>query len=296
MHRAKSIFITSATTFWIVNSVLGFTKGLSNQGWHFGLILTAMIPVLFLIRLFVFKTPRTSRNLWFITALVFFGVCWGIWHFMVSESHWIFMVLSMINFALWIIYIYWYSFLPKISSNEIRLGQQMPELILLDQNGKSISSKVFGGKKLIYLFYRGNWCPLCMAQIKEISKQYQRINKLGVEVLLISPQPQQHTINLANKMNVPFLFLTDIDNTSAKQLGIYASGGTPFGMEIFGYDSDTVLPTVIIADESGKIIYFDQTDNYRIRPDPDTFLSIIDNNKESNLSQKNILSSNPMIL
>lgn len=287
MHKAKSIFITTATTFWIVISILAFTKGLSNQGWHFGLILTAMIPVLFLIRLFAFKTPRTSRNLWSIMALGFFGVCWGIWHFIVSESHWIFMVLPMINFALWVIYIYWYSVLPKISSNEIKTGKQMPELILLDQNGESVSTKIFSGKKQIYLFYRGNWCPLCMAQIKEISKQYQRIKKLGIEVLLISPQPQQHTINLAHKMNVPFRFLTDIDNTSAKLLGIYAAGGAPFGMEILGYDSDTVLPTVIIADESGKIIYFDQTDNYRIRPDPNTFLSIIDNSKESNFNQKN---------
>ncbi len=43
-----------------------------------------------------------------------------------------------------------------------------------------------------------------------------------------------------------------------------------------GYDSDTVLPTVIITDEKGKIIFVDLTDNYRVRPEPETFLQIID--------------------
>jgi len=41
-----------------------------------------------------------------------------------------------------------------------------------------------------------------------------------------------------------------------------------------GYDSDTVLPTAILTDQNGVILFTDQTDNYRVRPEPDTFLRV----------------------
>lgn len=46
------------------------------------------------------------------------------------------------------------------------------------------------------------------------------------------------------------------------------------GMEVLGYDSDTVMPTVIMTDATGKILFADLTDNYRLRPEPETFLKV----------------------
>jgi hypothetical protein len=46
-------------------------------------------------------------------------------------------------------------------------------------------------------------------------------------------------------------------------------------MQMIGYESETVLPTVIITDETGKIIWTHQTDNYRVRPEPDVFLDVL---------------------
>jgi hypothetical protein len=34
------------------------------------------------------------------------------------------------------------------------------------------------------------------------------------------------------------------------------------------------LPTIIMTNASGKIIFADLTDNYRIRPEPETFLEV----------------------
>ena len=33
-------------------------------------------------------------------------------------------------------------------------------------------------------------------------------------------------------------------------------------MQLLGYDSDTVLPTVIITDQGGRILWAHETDNY----------------------------------
>ena len=42
-----------------------------------------------------------------------------------------------------------------------------------------------------------------------------------------------------------------------------------------GYDSETVMPTVLITDARNRIIYADLTRNYRIRPEPDAFLEVL---------------------
>jgi hypothetical protein len=64
------------------------------------------------------------------------------------------------------------------------------------------------------------------------------------------------------------VFLRDPNSIAAKQLGILHKWGTPMGMQLLGYDSDTVMPTVILTDTQGQIIFSDQTDNYRVRPEP----------------------------
>ena len=71
------------------------------------------------------------------------------------------------------------------------------------------------------------------------------------------------------------IFLRDADNAAARQLGIFAPWGTPMGVQLLGYDTDTVLPTVVITDADGNILYSHLTDNYRIRPEPAAFLDIL---------------------
>ena len=118
-----------------------------------------------------------------------------------------------------------------------------------------------------------------MAQIKEVAQQYKELEKRNVTMVLISSQPHKFTESLAEKHQVPFQFLVDTDNKVAKQLGIFHKNGLPTGFQALGYSSDVVLPTVIITNKSGEIIFADLTDNYRVRPEPATFLEIIDSNK-----------------
>ena len=127
----------------------------------------------------------------------------------------------------------------------------------------------------VYMFYRGNWCPLCMAQIGEIAAQYKALCNGGVNVALISPQPHRYTVDLAAKHEVYFDFLTDKGNRSARALGIVSRFGTPMGFQLLGYASETVLPTVIITDKDGVVQWTDETDNYRVRPEPDTFITVM---------------------
>ena len=115
---------------------------------------------------------------------------------------------------------------------------------------------------------------MCL-MLREVAAEYSELAKKGVSLLMISPQSHSNTASLAQKFDVPMTFLVDKDLKAAKLLGIAALGGLPTGLEALGYDSDTVMPTVIITDADHRIIYADQTDNYRVRPEPATFLQVL---------------------
>ena len=72
------------------------------------------------------------------------------------------------------------------------------------------------------------------------------------------------------------LFWVDTDNRAARRLGIAHEHGVPAGFEVLGYKSETVLPTVLLVGEDGRILYSSQTDNYRVRPEPAEFLRVLD--------------------
>jgi len=167
------------------------------------------------------------------------------------------------------------------ASASLTLGSPLPDFQLETTDGKTVASTSFRAHPHLLLFYRGNWCPFCTAQIAELAAAYQRLEALGVTVVLISSQSIEKNRKLAAQFDVPMQFLQDRDNTAAKQLGILQTWGTPMGMQLLGYGSDTALPTVIITDAKGIIVFTDQTDNYRLRPEPETFVSIVESLQES---------------
>jgi len=185
------------------------------------------------------------------------------------------LALAGCGFGLFIAYDYWYSSLRR-GPDRLDVGSPLPDIKLSTPDGESVSSTSFRGHKSLLLFYRGNWCPICMAQIKEIASSYRELADRGVRVYLISPQPDSHSASLSARFEAPMTFLVDSGNRAARTLGIAHRWGTPMGMQVLGYKSETVLPTVVLTDEEGIILWADKTDNYRVRPEPETFLRVLD--------------------
>jgi len=276
----KSIFISLFPAFalyvFIDSSIHLFQHGLSFR--YLGRLIIALTIVIFFAGLFIKSQARTSRNLNFYSSFIFFGFITSLVFGGIIENKDI--IGSSMSFVLalcWLAYIVWYSVFEKRENSALKVGNCLASFELEDETKNKIASETFLGNPSIYLFYRGNWCPLCMAQIKEIASQYKELEKRRVNMIFISPQPHKFSKSLAKKYNLGFHFLTDTKNKVAKQLGIFSKNGIPAGFQVLGYDSDTVLPTVIITDAEGKIVFADLTDNYRVRPEPETFLKVIDN-------------------
>jgi peroxiredoxin len=203
------------------------------------------------------------------------GVMAAAWEmFAEGTAGWWPMSAALVSGALFALYTYWYSTFGRYDSPALSVGNRLPEFELPDHEGKVLRSADLIGKPAVILFYRGNWCPLCMAQIAEIAERYREFVDLGISVTLISPQPGEKSRILADRFGVPFNFLIDSNNELATRLSIAHSNGVPAGIAR-DYPADTVLPTLVVTAPSGTIVYADQTDNYRVRPEPDVFLAIL---------------------
>ncbi len=213
-----------------------------------------------------------ARHLLGLAAL---GVMIAGWEqFLEGVTDWAPLSVALVNTAIMVLYVFWYSRFGRIESMQLGVGNKLPEFSLQSSEGDEVGSEDFLGSPAVLLFYRGNWCPLCMAQIREIAGRYREMDDMGVKVALISPQPDQYSKHLAGMHDVPFHFLVDAENSFAESLGIAVDHGVPVGV-MGGYAPNTVMPTVVVTNASGTIVFSDQTDNYRVRPEPDVFLAIL---------------------
>jgi len=280
INKVKSLFIGAYMPFAMSSaSYAGYMLAEGHMGW-LSLLLTTLPITLFLMAAMALKAfARTSKHLPVISLLGLSGIAYAGWLLINQQGPALLLVWSIAAFVLFQMYNYWYSSLGRSISNKISVGHKLPDFNLTNIAGETVSSNSFQGQQTLFMFYRGNWCPLCMAQIKEVAKHYQQIAKNGTQIVLISPQPHTNTQSIAKKFDVPFNFMTDTNNAAAQALNIAMANGLPAGMEMLGYDSDTVYPTVIITDTKGMIKFVDQTDNYRIRPEPETFMPYLNTGK-----------------
>lgn len=268
-----SVFPFSALLVFVYSIVqfyeLGFSWGI------LGLLITSITIITVFTCLFIRPRAKTDRYLKLSSLVIAIGILISVLGLFVEKVDPAQIVATVILGIGWISYLKWYSVFNDRTQDVLKIGNQLAEFQLENSVKEKISSSSFLGSPSIFLFYRGNWCPLCMAQIKEIAALYDQLDNLGVNTVLISPQPHKHTEKLANKFKLTFHFLVDYKNKVAKQLGILAENGIPAGFQVLGYDSDTVMPTVVITDKHGDIIFADLTDNYRVRPEPELFLKVI---------------------
>lgn len=248
-----------------------------SQSW-LGVMVAALQVVLFFGSLYLRKPARTTRLLGGITLIIIGFTVYAAYKSMNYEGG----NDSTPGFAFitcfgWITYLLWYSELERESSKLLKKGNKLPELLFQRPDASYVNSKDYHGAPTMYLFYRGNWCPICTGQIDEIYKNREKFKEKGMNVAFISPQKHSKSAKLAAKFNTDFDFLVDVDNKVATKLDILHKGAVPFGFEILGFKADAPYPTVIITNEKGKIIYLHDGNNYRIRPEVSELLNAVDN-------------------
>ena len=100
----------------------------------------------------------------------------------------------------------------------LKIGDNVPEFSLRDQNGKLFSVKDLVGKKpMVIYFYPKDHTPGCTKEACSFRDSYEEFTELGAEVIGISSDSEKSHRKFASKHALPFVLLADTDKR-VKQL------------------------------------------------------------------------------
>jgi peroxiredoxin len=169
----------------------------------------------------------------------------------------------------------------------LKAGDIAPSFELADQNSRSVkSADLLAQGPLIVSFFRGRWCPFCVAQLEAWRDALPLVKASGASLVAISAQKVQHNAFTAAQHRLSFPLLSDLGNSIAKQFGVVYR--MPDEQEQLYRRSFVNLPhlngdeswelplaaTFVVA-QDGRIKAAFVDCDYRERPDPEDVLKTV---------------------
>src|SRR5438874_5526669 len=109
----------------------------------------------------------------------------------------------------------------RILDRVLPVGAKYPPFELADHNGNAVSSsEELGRGLLIICFFRGRWCPFCVAQLEAMNRIVPEIKKAAATLMAISPQTVKQSFFMADQHKLRFPLLSDSGNQVARQFGL----------------------------------------------------------------------------
>ena len=103
----------------------------------------------------------------------------------------------------------------------IEIGQRLPEVLGVDQDGKEWKLSDFNGKKLVLYIYPKDSTPGCTNQACNLRDNYERFISVGYAVLGCSTQDAKSHHKFIEKYDLPFPLLCDTELKLVQELGVY---------------------------------------------------------------------------
>ena len=137
----------------------------------------------------------------------------------------------------------------------LQVGDKIPDVSGVNENGETISLKQFEGKKLALFFYPKSGTPGCTAEACSLRDYYAEIKAKGVEVLGVSPDPIKKQKGFIEKYNFPYSLIADTDKTITQAFGAWGP------KKFMGRSYEGTLRSTFLIDENGIIEkVFDKVD------------------------------------
>ncbi len=109
---------------------------------------------------------------------------------------------------------------PRLS-----VGDRAPEFTLAGTAGGTYALRDFRGRTVVLVFYPGDHTPVCTMQLNTYSTDIGQFEKLGAQILGISPQSVESHEQFSAVHNFSFPLLSDIDKSVGRAYGVLGPVG-----------------------------------------------------------------------
>lgn len=159
------------------------------------------------------------------------------------------------------------------------IGEQIPEATLLDVDGNSIQlNNILKEKPTVLVFYRGGWCPYCNDQLSGLAEIESEVLALGFQIVAVSPDNYKNLKPTLEADKVNYQLFADPNATFIQNIGIGFETPEKAKSYIFkktSFEASNVLPvpTAMILNTKGEILFEYINPNYSVRMSPELLLA-----------------------
>ncbi len=179
-------------------------------------------------------------------------------------------------------------FSSGIEQQILPVGSIAPEFTLPDTNGRIVRSPdLLALGPLVVNFFRGRWCPYCLAELTAWRNLYPELRARGALLVAISPQTVHQNDLLQQQHPLPFPVLSDAGSGVAERFRIaytvpayhqkhYRSilVNIPFVNDDPSWRLS--LPATYLLRPDGSIAFAQAHADFRVRPEPEEVLATLD--------------------
>jgi len=171
-----------------------------------------------------------------------------------------------------------------IAQSAKNTGDTLPSFSLANADNKQIdSSTLLANGPLVISFYRGAWCPYCNLEINALQQRLADINAAGAQLIAISPQSPDKSMDQISQSKLDFEILSDAGNKLAKECGLVFTLPESlrpvyeaWQIDIPEHNGDNSfelpIPATYIVDQNGKIRYAHVDMDYTKRLEPEVII------------------------
>jgi thioredoxin-dependent peroxiredoxin len=131
--------------------------------------------------------------------------------------------------------------------SELKPGDEAPPFTLPDQDGNTVSLADFRGRKVVLYFYPKDDTSGCTAQARDLRDNAATFDARGAVILGVSPDDAKSHRKFADKYELPFTLLADVDHGVADAYGVWQEKSM-YGRTYWGNER-----TTFVIDEQGRI-------------------------------------------
>lgn len=167
-------------------------------------------------------------------------------------------------------------------------GDKAPNFITEDVNGKGIElNSLIEKGKVVVLFYRGQWCPVCEKHLSAFQEEVSQILDKGASVIAVTPETIDNAKVMMGKTGMTFSVIADPDGQIMKDYDVLFHVTDKYEKKIASlFNTDIAennasqeallpVPATYIINQNGIIekVFFNY--NYKIRASVSEILEVL---------------------
>lgn len=153
----------------------------------------------------------------------------------------------------------------------VSVGRTAPDFRSLDADGREFRLSELAGSRVLLKFFRGTWCPYCVADLRLWNAYRGDLRALGLKLVAVSHDSVEELREFKRKHGWEVTLVADAKLEIIRRYNLQNHNFTPKK----GPFRDMAIPATVLIDADGKVLWISQATDFRVRLHPEKVLAAV---------------------